>query len=645
MNGITKRCIGFAQGNKDPLQRVNYPFGLVLGVDEFVDEQCYFLEKEYLHNRALHGCGTISGLHVTVETEGTDIEARVAPGIGIDQYGRLFVVRTRQCASLPAWIAEQELGAGAQTIYVVARYAECETELVPIAGQPCSSSDQLSAPSRIKDFFEIDFTLEPPPHTGHDAVINLAEFLHRFRRDPNAESLPDLGSVPRLAAMIGPTFITLAPEEFRVHINREVEAITGNAGDRLLRILPQEVKPLLDDIFTYWVTEVRPTLIPNLITPSQPASAGAEPPAAEILLAQISLSMPDSGNLVLENIAVDNSVRPYLLHTQLIQELFDVPDLAGEGGNTGADKPVLDFAIIEDVSTRVLSLWLRVSNNVELVPNQNFRIERIEADGSLRTINFQSNEDTSRRNDVGRYFQLRTTVNLNNGDHLLFRFETDGIAVETATGRRTLTEVIDESPFTFANYQPEQARILAFHVVERAEALDPEVIREIVRELLPPPQPRVPFVTITSLTQSDGAIDFLQAYEMWFHLDGLVELNEGSIEGISRENVRVFTEDSPGSIQEIAIEFEQIRPNVILAIPRRGQDRGFPFVRFAFALDAALPIKAFDPRSGGQDGFSTIREYMERTQQQLEGHIIRSEESGEVLVVYVREQGRARRVA
>lgn len=644
MDGITKRCIGFAQGNKDPFQRVNYPFGLVLGVDEFVDEQCYFLEKEYLHNRALHGSGTVSGLLVTVEPEGNDIEARVAPGIGIDQYGRLFVVRTRQCASLPAWIAEQELGVGAQTIYVVARYAECESELVPIAGQPCSSSDQLSAPSRIKDFFAIDFVLTPPPHPAHVAAINLAEFLHRFRRDPSATTLAELGSATRLSAIIGPTPIVLDPVEFRTHINNVVEAITGNPGDRLLRILPQEVQPLLEAIFTYWVTSVRPTLTPDLITPAQPATAGAEPPAAEILLARIDLTLGENGLPPLAEIIVDNSIRPYLLHTQLIQELFTIPDLAGTGGTDAADKPVLAFAIIEDVSAQILSLWLRVANNVVLRPGQNFQLQRIEADGSLRTLNFSVTEDEPRRNDVGRYFRLRTTANLNNGDHLLLRFATDDIPVETPPGPRPLTEIIAEAPFTFANYQPDPAapQLLAFHVVDRAPAIDPAQIRQIVQELLPP-EPRIPFVTITPLTVTEGRNDLLQSYELWFHLDGVADRNEGAIDGITEETVRFLAEDAPGSIRKIGVEFEQIRPNVVLAHPQ--QERELPFVRVAFLLDAPLTIKAFNPLAGGQDGFGSLREYIKRSQQQLEGHIMRSDQFGEALVLYIREQGRAWRVA
>jgi hypothetical protein len=102
MNGITSRCISFAQGNKDCLQRVNYEFGLVLGVDEFVDEQCYFLEKEYQHNRALHGYGTVSGLLVSAAETGDDLEVQVGRGIGIDQYGRVFIVRNTTTVGDPS---------------------------------------------------------------------------------------------------------------------------------------------------------------------------------------------------------------------------------------------------------------------------------------------------------------------------------------------------------------------------------------------------------------------------------------------------------------------------------------------------------------------------------------------------------------
>ena len=208
MNGITTRCVSLGRGDKDPLERVNYEFGLVLGVDEFVAEQCYFLEKEYMTNRSLHGYGTVSGLNVRAEANADDVEIRVAPGIGIDQYGRMFVVSQEQCASIVTWLENQELGAGDHTIYVTARYDECKTALVPIAGQPCSSADDLTAASRIKDVFDIAFTLELPLQPAYDAVLNLAEFLHRLRVDPTLEDSTADTLRERLAAIIGPLAIT-----------------------------------------------------------------------------------------------------------------------------------------------------------------------------------------------------------------------------------------------------------------------------------------------------------------------------------------------------------------------------------------------------------------------------------------------------
>lgn len=46
------------------LQRLNYFFGQMLGVEDFRSEQNYFREKQKLHNRCLHGYGTVCGLRV-----------------------------------------------------------------------------------------------------------------------------------------------------------------------------------------------------------------------------------------------------------------------------------------------------------------------------------------------------------------------------------------------------------------------------------------------------------------------------------------------------------------------------------------------------------------------------------------------------
>src|SRR5205085_274255 len=122
--------------------RVNYQFGLILGVKEFLQEQKYFLEKDYLYNRGLHGYGTVSGLRVSAKelsagsdtNQLNDVQITVEPGIAIDQWGRPVVVRTSQCARLRSWLDKHkdwlnpkagEDNDVVRTIYVVASYDIC----------------------------------------------------------------------------------------------------------------------------------------------------------------------------------------------------------------------------------------------------------------------------------------------------------------------------------------------------------------------------------------------------------------------------------------------------------------------------------------------------------------------------------------
>lgn len=156
---VTEPCVSPTTGTLGPDLRVNYAYGMVLGLDEFLQEQLHRLTKTQLHERGRHGYGTVNGLAVSVAPAGsTDYTVAVSTGIGVDQWGREIVIRCDQCARIGAWLRAQEetnpgilgkhLGAdGRVTVYVVASYAECLDALVPLPGQPCSSSDQTMVPS------------------------------------------------------------------------------------------------------------------------------------------------------------------------------------------------------------------------------------------------------------------------------------------------------------------------------------------------------------------------------------------------------------------------------------------------------------------------------------------------------------------
>ena len=647
MNGVTKRCISIGRGDKDPLKRVNYEFGLVLGVDEFIAEQCYFLEKVYAENRALHGCGTVSGLHVSVGPNGDDIEVRVSPGMGIDQYGRMFIVSKEQCASLLAWLEGRDLDVGEHTIFVTARYNECLTDLVPIAGQPCANSDDLNGASRIKDIFDIDLTLDRPLHAAYDGVINLAEFLSRFRVDVAGDESLVQGIIDNLPNIIGPNFITRNPSNYAEFITEVASTLAGVDGTEMISIPPQEAETLRDAIFVYWVTEARPTLLPDVLDPDAPVRLPGEPEPQtlppDILLARVDLTISDSDALELDDIQVNND-RPYLLHTQLIQELFRFPELATASEATPVP-PNREFVSIYANDAQSIRLWIHVGQDIVLDTLQaGLTIFRIGSDGARNEVNFEIQEETDRANAVGRYYIVKTNERLADSDYLLFIFDTTTVQIEVPTGRVDLRAFIKDTRFTYINYAPNANELFAYHIVHQSEGggITREEVRELIIAASQPVRPTVPFVTITPITARRDNIDFLQGYEFWFHLDGQIEANEGVVEVFDESNLIAFIEIKFGDIQRVPMRYSRIRPNVWMGQFTDTDNVPLPLVRFAFVLDAEFGFNAFNPERGDYEGFSTLRDYIESTEQIPQGHLIKSEEFGEVLVRYVREQASAR---
>ena len=66
-------------------KRVNYALGMVLGQDDFDQEQYYFLERDRLHNRLLHGWGVVCG--ACVRRGGGECDVIVEPGYLLGPYG------------------------------------------------------------------------------------------------------------------------------------------------------------------------------------------------------------------------------------------------------------------------------------------------------------------------------------------------------------------------------------------------------------------------------------------------------------------------------------------------------------------------------------------------------------------------------
>ena len=313
----------------DPYKRVRYSNGLVLGVDEFLQEQLYFLEKDRLHARQLHGYGTVCGLAVEVRPKGDDQEVVVDPGYAVSPRGQDIRVGHPQCASLNTWLAlngelvEDHVASppGDLSLYVVLCYAECETDLVPIPSGPCMSLEDTSAPSRIEDAFELRLTPVPPEQPEEEAVRAFGDLLRTI------EITADAGAAIGLEELLDRVRALAEPES-----SPAVSPPPGSPPGPI-PILAEDAEEFLRAAFRVWVTEVRPEV--------HSTAGDCSAPAEEcVLLARLDVPLDLSEGVyrVAGAPAQDEGERPYLLHTRLLQEWLDLPfQFGGPGVGVHAD--------------------------------------------------------------------------------------------------------------------------------------------------------------------------------------------------------------------------------------------------------------------------------------------------------------------
>jgi hypothetical protein len=172
----------------DPLEAVQdadrlfYQLGIMLDAQDFRDEQTYHRGRLARAIAFLHGTGTASGLAVrqTPATPANDAdgtpareeEVRVEPGLALDRRGRLIEVPRPACIRLQRWFDAQsssDLTAAAKGTDVLAdvflRFAACERGRTPsFATGPFDGLD-ATAPSRIRDGYELRLALRPEAET------------------------------------------------------------------------------------------------------------------------------------------------------------------------------------------------------------------------------------------------------------------------------------------------------------------------------------------------------------------------------------------------------------------------------------------------------------------------------------------------
>lgn len=299
----------------DPDKRPFYSHGLVLGVGEFVQAETYLLERHRLHNRALHGYGTVCGLALDVRGGDADPEISVSPGLAVNPQGIEIKVADAQCAQLNVWLANHReevsglLGSPAEgppatvELNVVLCAAECLTDKVPVPTGPCQSLDRTMIASRIADDFRLELRtdLSTPEQVEEWAIRDLVTLI---------SSIPVLDQPGGLDAEgIAALVRTLLP-------GGGAPVAPGSPGGHMT---PDMAETLLRTAFLVWVTEVRPQLLPG------GRGCAGEPPAERcVLLGRVSFTVSESdlGFRVAGPVTIDEDDRPFLLQTRLLQEML-----------------------------------------------------------------------------------------------------------------------------------------------------------------------------------------------------------------------------------------------------------------------------------------------------------------------------------
>ena len=161
-------------------ERVHYATGVLLGADDFADEQRYLRGRMARAHAALYGHGTVAGLRVSCPApDNPELEVFVAPGLAMDRLGRLIEVRRTQCIHIARWLARQQdpatsaadrravidavredaPGQPRLVFDVFARFAICPHGKTPaFAAGPFNATDYV-VPARLADAFELTLQL------------------------------------------------------------------------------------------------------------------------------------------------------------------------------------------------------------------------------------------------------------------------------------------------------------------------------------------------------------------------------------------------------------------------------------------------------------------------------------------------------
>ena len=349
----------------DPTKHVNYVEGMVLGSTDLRQEFAYHAQRPQWLVRDLVGHGTVWGLSVSQRIGARGPEVVVSSGVALSPRGQFIRVAPAQCAPLDDWLAgraadvnarKQGPGPGVFTLplYVVLGYKSCDSDPVPIAGEPCRTEDDSVAPSRTGDDFQLELAFDPPSQI-EDEEAAVREFFawlqsHITVTGGGAASLtiPQYLDAIRAAAAAAAAAVTSPPGSG--------PRLSDTSPPVMLSVPGAQLASYLRAVFRLWATELRPAWRPDWLGDKH-GWAGDEPFASpeqgnRVVLARLTLSIepPGLGSTAWTvssgaPIAIADDIRPYVLPLRFLQEWLFAPG-GGGGGAAPAGPQVVAAGVI-----------------------------------------------------------------------------------------------------------------------------------------------------------------------------------------------------------------------------------------------------------------------------------------------------------
>lgn len=270
---------------EDPLRRVAFEPGMLLGVDAMREEQDFHRRRLNRHQYWIHGYGTVAGLPVVARAEAQSnpdvhmtVRIVVQPGIAIDGLGREVILHEPYCLDLGQWLERYsdqgrhwpvEQGGYHQTdnslwLRVSIRQRACPSRPAPVLAARVGASTDAVADTRIQEGIALQIIPDyPPPGVGDrppwGEPAHRGSFSVAHARQPTPDE-PPLTAEER-------DYLAALPESERSLLTLQGRLLHGLPADNGALELARDA---LEEIADVLLARIRITLGPERLVISNP---------------------------------------------------------------------------------------------------------------------------------------------------------------------------------------------------------------------------------------------------------------------------------------------------------------------------------------------------------------------------------------